>query len=155
VRSRVNFSRTNGSRGMAPSKRTLERQTNPSARFRERRCYIDKPSGSFASNLKFPLSREPDSNSRPRHQVILWSCLVDFGDWSPLEFDEISDERKLKPMGQAERPTCPHCGAFMILAPSPDGKGQPAFQCLECDGLDPLKPMRYISVHTRSSSNLS
>ena len=64
---------------------------------------------------------------------------MDFGDWSPLEFDEISDERKLKPMGQAERPTCPHCGAFMILAPSPDGKGQPTFQCLECDGLDPLQ----------------
>ncbi len=42
-------------------------------------------------------------------------------------------------MGQAERPTCPHCGAFMILAPPRDGKGQPTFQCLECDGLDPLK----------------
>src|SRR6266403_5757498 len=89
---------------------TLERQTNPSARFKERRCYIDKPSGSFASNLKFPLSREPDSNSSSRLHVILRSCLVDFGDWSPLEFDEISDERKLKPVGQAERPTCPHCG---------------------------------------------
>ncbi len=42
-------------------------------------------------------------------------------------------------MGQAERPTCPHCGAFMILAPPRYGKGQPTFQCLECDGLDPLK----------------
>ena len=42
-------------------------------------------------------------------------------------------------MGQAERPTCPHCGAYMILAPSSDGKAQPMFQCLECDGLDPLK----------------
>src|SRR5712671_6230281 len=37
------------------------------------------------SNLKFPLSREPDSNSTPRHQVILRSCLVDFGDWCPPE----------------------------------------------------------------------
>ncbi len=27
----------------------------------------------------------------------------------------------------------------MILAPPRDGKGQPTFQCLECDGLDPLK----------------
>jgi hypothetical protein len=42
-------------------------------------------------------------------------------------------------MGQAERPTCPHCWALMILAPPRDGKGQPTFQCLECDSLDPLK----------------
>jgi len=42
-------------------------------------------------------------------------------------------------MGQADRPTCPQCGAFMILAPSSYGKAQPMFQCLECDGLDPLK----------------
>jgi len=27
----------------------------------------------------------------------------------------------------------------MILAPPRDGKRQPTFQCLECDGLDPLK----------------
>jgi hypothetical protein len=46
-------------------------------------------------------------------------------------------------MGQAERPICPHCGAFKILAPSRgDGKGQPTFQCLECDALDPLKSER-------------
>src|SRR5437667_12218562 len=56
--------------------------------------------------------------------------------WNLTSF---SDKRKLNRMGQAERPTCPHCGAFMILAPSPHGQGQPTFQCLECDGLDPLK----------------
>jgi hypothetical protein len=42
-------------------------------------------------------------------------------------------------MGQAERPTCPGCGAFLILALPPGGKGQRTFQCLDCDGPDPLK----------------
>jgi len=42
-------------------------------------------------------------------------------------------------MGQAERPTCPHCGAFLILALPPGGKGQRTFQCFDCDGPDPLK----------------
>src|SRR3981081_3292364 len=37
-------------------------------------------------------------------------------------------------MGQAERPTCPGCGAFLILALPPGGKGQRTFQCFECDG---------------------
>jgi hypothetical protein len=42
-------------------------------------------------------------------------------------------------MGQAERPTCPGCGAYLILALPPGGKGKRAFQCLECDRTDPLK----------------
>ena len=42
-------------------------------------------------------------------------------------------------MGQAERPTCPHCGEFLILALPPGGKGQRTFQCLDCDRPDPLK----------------
>jgi hypothetical protein len=42
-------------------------------------------------------------------------------------------------MGQAERPTCPHCGAFLILALPPGGMGKRTFRCFECDGLDPLK----------------
>jgi hypothetical protein len=42
-------------------------------------------------------------------------------------------------MGQAQRPTCPHCGAFLILALPPSGKGQQTFQCFDCDGPDPLK----------------
>ena len=42
-------------------------------------------------------------------------------------------------MGQAERPTCPGCGAYLILALPPGGKGQRTFQCLDCDRPDPLK----------------
>ena len=42
-------------------------------------------------------------------------------------------------MGQAERPTCPRCGVFLILALPPGGKGQRTFQCFACDGPDPLK----------------
>ncbi len=42
-------------------------------------------------------------------------------------------------MGQAERPTCPNCGANLILALPPGGKGPRTFQCFECDGPDPLK----------------
>jgi len=42
-------------------------------------------------------------------------------------------------MGQAERPTCPHCGAHLILALPPGGKGPRTFQCFECERPDPLK----------------
>jgi hypothetical protein len=42
-------------------------------------------------------------------------------------------------MGQAERPKCPGCGAYLILALPPGGKGKRTFQCFECDGPDPLK----------------
>jgi hypothetical protein len=42
-------------------------------------------------------------------------------------------------MGQAERPTCPDCGAYLILALPPGGKGQRTFVCFECDRPDPLK----------------
>jgi hypothetical protein len=42
-------------------------------------------------------------------------------------------------MGQAERPTCPNCGAFFILALPPGGNGPRTFQCMECDRPDPLK----------------
>jgi len=42
-------------------------------------------------------------------------------------------------MGQAERPTCSHCGAQLILALPPGGKGPRTLQCFECDGPDPLK----------------
>ncbi|MEA2793161.1 MAG: hypothetical protein QOI87_541 [Bradyrhizobium sp.] len=45
-------------------------------------------------------------------------------------------------MGQAERPTCPHCGAHLILARPAGGKGQRTFQCLDCDRSDPLKSER-------------
>ena len=42
-------------------------------------------------------------------------------------------------MGQAERPTCPACGAYLILALPPGGKGKRTLQCFDCDGPDPLK----------------
>jgi hypothetical protein len=42
-------------------------------------------------------------------------------------------------MGQAERPKCPGCGAYLILALPSGGKGKRTFQCFECDGPDPLK----------------
>jgi hypothetical protein len=47
-------------------------------------------------------------------------------------------------MGQAKRPTCPECGAFLILALPPGGKGPRTFQCLDCDRPDPLKTDRVI-----------
>jgi hypothetical protein len=42
-------------------------------------------------------------------------------------------------VGQAERPTCPACGAYLTLALPPGGKGKRTFRCLDCDGPDPLK----------------
>jgi hypothetical protein len=42
-------------------------------------------------------------------------------------------------MGQSKRPTCPDCGATLILAPPPGGQGPRTFQCLDCDRPDPLK----------------
>ena len=42
-------------------------------------------------------------------------------------------------MGQAERPTCPECGAPLVLALPPGGKGQRTFQCLDCERPDPMK----------------
>jgi hypothetical protein len=42
-------------------------------------------------------------------------------------------------MGQAERPTCPSCGAHLILALPPGVVGTRTFRCLECDGPDPLR----------------
>jgi hypothetical protein len=43
-------------------------------------------------------------------------------------------------MGQAQRPTCPDCGAYLTLALPPGGKGQRTFQCIDCEGpADPIK----------------
>jgi hypothetical protein len=42
-------------------------------------------------------------------------------------------------MGQAERPTCLECGAFLILALPPGGNGKRTMQCVDCDRPDPLK----------------
>src|SRR6516165_9218311 len=40
-------------------------------------------------------------------------------------------------MGQTDRPTCPICGAYLVLASG--GNGKPAAQCFACDGPDPMK----------------
>jgi hypothetical protein len=48
-------------------------------------------------------------------------------------------------MGQAERPTCPECGAHLVWALPPDGKGKRTFQCFDCDRPDPLQSDRVIS----------
>jgi hypothetical protein len=53
--------------------------------------------------------------------------------------DGVLDRRQNSSMGQAERPTCPHCGAFLLLALPPGGKGRRSLQCLDCDRPDPLK----------------
>ena len=53
--------------------------------------------------------------------------------------DEFWNRRKNGSMGQAERPTCPNCGAHLILALPPGGDGPRTFQCFECDRPDPLK----------------
>ena len=42
-------------------------------------------------------------------------------------------------MGQSKRPTCPECGAFLTLALPPGGEGRRTFQCLDCEGSDPMK----------------
>jgi hypothetical protein len=47
-------------------------------------------------------------------------------------------------MGQAKRPIRSNCGALLILALPPDGKGQRTFQCFDCDRPDPLKTDRVI-----------
>ena len=52
---------------------------------------------------------------------------------------------KILPMGQAKRPTCPNCGAYLILALPPDGKGQRTFQCFDCGRPDPLKTDRVLA----------
>jgi len=45
----------------------------------------------------------------------------------------------LNAMGQAERLTCPKCGAHLILALPPTGEGPRRLQCFVCDALDPMK----------------
>jgi hypothetical protein len=68
---------------------------------------------------------------------------VETGDFSCISVRDRTDNYELAGvntgMGQAERPTCPGCGAFLMLALPPGGKGQRTFQCLRCDGPDPLK----------------
>jgi len=42
-------------------------------------------------------------------------------------------------MGKPERPTCPNCGAHLVLALPPGGQGPRTFLCPDCSQPDPLK----------------
>jgi hypothetical protein len=53
--------------------------------------------------------------------------------------DEFPEPAPKCSMGKGERPTCPYCGAHLILALPPDGKGPRTFQCFDCDQPDPMK----------------
>ena len=55
-----------------------------------------------------------------------------------FEIDELWNRRQNYHMGQEGRPKCPDCGAFLILALPPGGKGKRIMQCLDCDRPDPL-----------------
>jgi hypothetical protein len=59
-----------------------------------------------------------------------------------FEIDEFPDLQQNCSMGQAERPTCPNCGAHLILALPLGGDGPRTFQCFECDRPDPLKTQK-------------
>ncbi len=56
-----------------------------------------------------------------------------------VRIDGFSDQRQNYRMGKGRRETCPTCGATMILALPPDGKGKRIMQCVDCDRPDPLK----------------
>jgi hypothetical protein len=61
-------------------------------------------------------------------------------------------------MGQAERPTCPGCGAYLILALPAGGKGRRTLQCLDCERPDPLKShdaLRWLSGELQPPKGLS
>lgn len=45
-------------------------------------------------------------------------------------------------MGQAQRPNCPDCGAYLTLALQPSGIGPRTLQCLDCERPDPIKSDR-------------
>jgi hypothetical protein len=63
--------------------------------------------------------------------------------FSPAKFHlEWTDQpiwRQIYLLGKTERPTCPGCGAIMVQALPPGGKGQRTFLCFDCDRPDPLK----------------
>src|ERR1700733_11216389 len=58
-------------------------------------------------------------------------------------------------MGQARQPTCPDCGAYLTLALPPGGEGPRTFQCLDCEGPDPLKGAYAAGWLPASSAGLS
>jgi hypothetical protein len=47
-------------------------------------------------------------------------------------------------MPSSTRPSCPICKRPLTFELPADGKGQRSWQCLNCDGLDPLKSKHVI-----------
>ena len=56
--------------------------------------------------------------------------------------DTHSNGRQVYFMGQSERRICPHCGAYLTWALPQGGNTKRTFQCLNCDGPDPMKTER-------------
>jgi hypothetical protein len=54
-------------------------------------------------------------------------------------FELTADQRQNYRMSKGRRETCPACGATIILALPPGGKGKRTMQCVDCDRPDPLK----------------
>ena len=58
-----------------------------------------------------------------------------------LELTDILTIGKIVPWAKQNDRLAP-CGAPLVLAPPPDGKGERTFQCFDCDRPDPLKTDR-------------
>jgi predicted RNA-binding Zn-ribbon protein involved in translation (DUF1610 family) len=58
---------------------------------------------------------------------------------SYLEWTGRQIQRQIDVVGQTERPTCPNCGATLILVPPSGSKRRRTFQCEKCEAGDPLK----------------
>jgi hypothetical protein len=68
---------------------------------------------------------------------------MDLCEYCPLfRIDEFPDRPQNYRMGQAQRPACPECGAFLILALPPGGKGPRTLRCMDCEQPDPFKTDR-------------
>jgi len=67
------------------------------------------------------------------------ACPFDFDSGPILKLTNIRTGGRITRMGRTERPTCPGCGAFLILALPPGGEGRRTWQCIDCDRPDPLK----------------
>jgi len=52
--------------------------------------------------------------------------------------DTLPNRRQNLIMGQAVRPKCPHCWAYLTLVLPPGGEGKRTFQCFDCDRPDPM-----------------
>ena len=56
-----------------------------------------------------------------------------------FEIDEIQNRRQNCFHGPGRTTDLPDCGAYLILALPPGGKGPRTFHCFDCDRPDPLK----------------